>query len=156
MTLPVSERIAELVTERLFSDGTATGGVIRPTRIGGFQPKDYQLIITQGAKSPNDDLSCPGNPPAIAWDFPITIAGVLRQSETDETAIDTIKNTFEADVIKAINSGSAWWSWDGLAIDSKISGVSDYQAADGSGSGFEMTLTITYRVAENDPYEVMA
>jgi hypothetical protein len=151
---PISEQIAQLVYDRLFFDGTATGGVVRPTRIGNFQPKDSQIIITQGDKTPNDELSWPGNPPAIAWEFPFEIACVLRQSEADETPIDTLKNEFEANVIKALNIGSNWWAWNNLAVDSKISSVTDYQASDGSGSGFSITLTITYRVAENDPYEV--
>jgi hypothetical protein len=152
---PISEQIIQLLYERLELSGVAVGGVIRPTQTGGFQPKDYQIIITQGSKSPNDDLSYPGNPPAVAWDWPISIAAIVRQSEDDLTAIDTLKNQFCADVSKAITTGSQWWNWNNLAIDTKISDITDYQASDGSGSGCELTVTITYRVAEDDPYRAL-
>ena len=158
MATPILEQIAVIVRSRLAAISTGSGyettaaEAIRPTRISDRSPKDYQLIIKQGDKTPNDALSCPGNPAAVAWDQPFVIAGILRPSETSATAIDTFKNTFEADVIKSLTAPASWWNFGGLAMNSVISGVADYESSEGTEGGFMVTLTVTYRVSENDPY----
>ena len=158
MAIPVSEQIAVIIRNRLALISTAnsyettTTGVVRGTQRGDFQPKDYQIVLTQGNKTENKELSCPGSPPLVAWDQPFLIAGILRQSETDQTAIDTLKNVFEADVIKALNTGVAWWNMEAKAINSTVSGATWNQSDSGSDSSFELTLLVTYRTAENDPY----
>ena len=160
MATPVSERIVEVVRLRLaqisIDDGfeTTVSEVVRPKRLENPSPKDYQLVLSQGDKTENREHSCPGNPPIIAWDFPILIRGILRPSEENDTAIDTLKNTFEADVMKAVNTGNAWWNMSGLAINSRMSPVTDYESDDGAEGGFEITLTVIYRTDENDPYTV--
>jgi hypothetical protein len=162
MATPISEQIAVVVKSRLEAITTGNGyettqsGVIRPKRIETTQPKDYQITIAQGDKTPNEALSHPGNPPAICWDFPFTISGILRQSETDTTAQDTLKNTFEADVIKSLTSVSNWHTMGGLAINSTISNVEDYFDAEAEAGAFRVVLTVMYRVSENDPYTARA
>lgn len=160
MAYPVSERIVQAVRTRLLTiDGTGdfeteVESVNRPRRISTFSPKDYQIVVTQGNMTHNVELSHPGNPPAQAWDLPIIIAGILRPSESNTTAIDTLKNTFGADCILALTDATAWHTFGGLAINSMISDVEDYQADDGSASGFKMTVLVTFRVDENNPYTV--
>lgn len=147
MAEPVPERIAEHVRSRLAP--IAAGGAIRPTRLGDFQPKDYQVVITQGDVIRNPALDCPGNPPAIARVIPFIVAGILRPSEKLTTPIATLKNEFWSTCVKAINTGSAWWNWNGLAIDSQVSDVENYSDEDGN-SGFHLNLRITFRTDEND------
>jgi hypothetical protein len=146
----VAERIAEIVVDRLAIFGPI-GGVVRPTRLADHEIKDYQIVLTQGNKSPVDEFSCPGNPPLIAYELPFEIACILRPSEMEIQSADTLRNQFELDVIQSLTLASDWWTWNGLAIDSKISSIAPYQANDGSSSGFQLTLTVTYRVAENNP-----
>ena len=159
MPTAITEQIAVILKNRLAAistasgyETTASGGVIRPTRMGGFQPKDYQIIINQGDKTPNESHHHPGNPPATAYDMTFQIACVLRPSELDSTFADTLKNQFEADVIKSLAQGVAWWNFGGLAIDSRVEAVMDYESDDGSQLGFAVDFVVTYRVSENDPY----
>ena len=159
MATAITEQIAAIVATRLAAistgsgyETTVSGGVIRPTRLGGFQPKDYQIVFKQGDQEPMTEHDHPGNPPAVAWKVPFLIRGVLRTSELTSTAEDTLKNEFEADVRKSLAAGVAWWNFSGLAIDSGISGAEPYVSDDGTESGFQVTLDVTYRVSENDPY----
>lgn len=159
MALPISEQIAVKVKTRLQELTVANGyeteasGVVRPTRLGGFVPRDYLIVITQLDAKHNLPLSCPGNPPAKAWDVQFVVAGLLKTSETITTAIATLKNTFSADVQKALcDPAASWHNWDGLALNSNVGEVIETAAEDGSLVGFHTILTITYRTDEADPY----
>lgn len=160
MATSVAEQIAVKVRTRLLlideDSGyeTTAAAVERPRRVATFTPKDYNLILTQGNLSVVPELSHPGNPPATAWLLPFTIAGTLMPSSEVTTAVDTLKNQFWSDVVKALTNATSWHNWDGLAINSEISGVEDFQASDGSGAGFKVTLDVTFRTDEDDPYTV--
>lgn len=158
MATSIAEQIAVKVRTRLLII-TTTGGfentvnaVIRPKRTSNNNPKNYDVFVTQGTITRNEELSHPGNPPATAWVLPFKIAGTMRPSETLTTAIDTLKNQFWADCVKAINSGANWWTWDSLAIDSRIGDIEDYTADDGSAIGFGLNLFVTFRTDENNPF----
>jgi len=161
MALPISEQIAVKVRTRLGLISTDNGyevdvaGVYRPNKVAQFHPENYQVIVTQGDVSMNEELSHPGNPPATAWDLPFEIAGILRISDTNTTSLATHKNVFWADVVKALTDATAWYNWDQLAINSIISDVADYQDTDGN-SGFKLTLKVTFRTDETNPYNVRA
>ena len=164
MATPISEQIAVVVATRLGlitttnSYEVTTTGVIRPTREGGFQPKDYQLILTQGSKPINEEMSRPGNPPVTAYDMEFRISGIVRPSENDTTAIDTLKNTFEADVQKALATPVVgdWRQMENLAVNSNFNGVEVIESDDGSEGSFVFSLIVTYRTPDNDPYTVSA
>lgn len=162
MATAVSEQIAVVVATRLGLISTGNGyettasSVERPTVKGGFSPNDYQIVMTQGDITPDSELSHPGNPPATAWVMPIIIAGILRPSESDTTASDTLKNEFAADVIKSVGNATPWHTFGGLAINAAFGVVEDYQAPDGSGSGFKITLLVTFRTDETNLYNVRA
>lgn len=161
MASPICERIAVKVKVRLGlideDDGyeTTVSQVVRPTRLGGFTPKDYQLIVTQGNMIYNREQSRHGNPPAIAWVIPFIIAGVIKQNESDTTAVAALKNTFAADVIKAVTSVADWHNWDQLAIDTTFGNVDDYTGSDGQ-AGFKIGMNVLFRVDEDDPYTARA
>jgi len=154
---PISEQIAGKVRTRL-AGITIAGGyeltvseVVRPLRFDGWRPKNNQLIVTQGTLGRNDAMSCPGNPPATAYDLEFQIAGLLMPTESSVGRIDALRNTFAADTIKCLCTPAAsWHNWDGLAIDSTISQVEDVTTEEAS--GFKLTLTVVFRVSENDPY----
>jgi hypothetical protein len=156
----VAEQIAAKVRTRLTAISTVNGyettasQVIRPKRIETLEPRSYTIIIKQGDLTPNAGISCAGNPPAIGWNFPFEIVGIIRQSEKDITSQDTYKNQFHADVVKAICSPTDWHNWDGLAVNSMIGGVDDFQSGEGEDSAFIVQLTVMFRHDENDPYSV--
>lgn len=152
MNEPVIERIAVKIKQRLGIAVGATGGVVRPTRTGGFKPQDYQLVFAQESKTENVALSCPGNPPLKAWNVPFRIAAELLQSKHDKTAIDTLRNQFEAAVQEALTvSGSHYWAqWDGLAINSSLTNVDTYLDEGDQVAGFQTVLTVQYRTPENN------
>ena len=162
MATSVAEQIAVIVKTRLGLISTTSGyetttsGVKRPTQIATFRPEDYQIILTQGDITPNDEYSRPGNPPAQAWDMPFVIAAILRPSDESTTASDTLKNQFWADCVKALTNATPWHTFGGLAFNSKIGPVENYQSDDGSGSGFKLELMVQFRVDETNPYTARA
>lgn len=162
MALSVVEQIALKVKQRLqnvsSSNGyetTIAGNVVRPTRLWEGSPLNYQVIIAQGPMVRNEDLSYPANPPVVAYDLPFTIVGELRPSETDNTPIETLCNEFSADVHKAICTPVAdWHNWDGLAINTVIETVENTNSEEAA--AFKLEMTVTFRVAENNPFEARA
>jgi hypothetical protein len=156
MAISIAEQIAVKVKTRLglidADDGyeTTVAEVVRARRTGGFRPKDYQLIVTQGTITRNEAISCPGNPPAQGWNLPFVVAGLLRPADAATTPIDTLKNQFWADVVKALNNGNDWYNWDQLAVNSHITDVEDVTTDDSA--GFQLTLVVQFRTDENDPY----
>ena len=161
MATPISEQITIVVRDRLNAITTASGyettasDVVRPRRIETTRPKDYQIYVVPTGNPRNDALSHPGNPPAIAKDLTLEIRGILRQSETDSTAIDTMRLTFEADVEKAITSPANWHTMGGLAINAQTAQSVSYEN-DEESSYFVYELVVTYRHSEGDPYTVRA
>jgi len=153
VALPVVEQIAAQVRLRLAATQN-TSGAVRPGKIAAFRPRDYQIVVTQEENEPNFELSYPGNPPAQAYDATFLIAGELRPSDYSNEALDKLRNQFHADVVKAITQPALWHNWLGLAVDTRLGTVEPYQ--DEASSGFQMRLVITYRVSENNPYQVRA
>ena len=157
MATAILEQIAQKVVTRLASI-TVAGGyeftvseVVRGTRFGGFRPQHLQLVVNQGTLSRNEELSFPGNPPATAWEMPFEIVGLLMPSESDTNKIDLLRNQFSSDVVKALSTPAAsWHNWDGLAILSTISDIDDITQEESS--GFRLTMTVTYRTTEANPY----
>ena len=158
MATPISEQIAAKIATRLAGITVANGyeltvsEVARPLRFDGFRPQNNQLIVTQGNLTRNDELSAPGNPPATAYDLEFMIAGLLMPTESSTSKIDTLRNTFASDTIKAICTPAAsWHNWDTLAIDTKVGDVTDITTEESS--GFKLSLTVTFRTTENNPYQ---
>ena len=158
MATAISEQIVDKVRTRL-TGITVAGGyevtvseVVRPTRFGGFRPQNLQLIVTQGTLAKNQELSVPGNPPATAYDMEVVIAGLLMPTESTTSKIDALRNQFAADVIKAICTPQAsWHNWDTLAIDTQIGDVEEDTTEETS--GFKLSMIVTFRTTENNPYQ---
>lgn len=163
MSVAVIETIALELVDRL--EGLVNNGgtyntdvceVIRPTRFGSnWTPKDLQIVLTQGANDIVDELSYPGNPPAIARRQVFNIRCHIITDERSCDAVDTTINTFAADVIKIVCTPSEWHNFDGNAINAEWMSQEDIQA-DGGVDGVNVPLAITYRTSETDPYTVRA
>ena len=157
MSVAISEQIArELLTrlERLevaSAYNTTASEVVRPVRLGGFTPKDLQIVLTQDSPVRNEEIDCPGNPPRLGWDIQFNIRCHVMPSETSSTPVDDIINTMSADVVVAVCQDSNWQTMDSLAINSQWL---THENIDGDGSfdGVNIPLVVTYRVDETDPY----
>ncbi len=162
---PVSERIACELFDRLqllaaqYSVYTPVSEVIRPTRMGGYTPKHLQVVLTQNDPEVNEELGCPGNPPATAFNLLFNIRGHVMPSEKDTTVVDEIINTFDADIVRAVTDasfyGAMWYTLGGLAVNAEFQ-TRESIDADGSFVGFNLPLLVTYRTDENNPYNVRA
>lgn len=157
----VPQQIAEEIATRLTAVTVANGynvtvsGVVRSPRIWTGHPKDYQVIVTLEDVVRNEELTHPGNPPAVAFDLPVVLTGELRPSESASTPIDDLRHTFAADIIKGISTPAAsWHNWGGLAINTAIDDVRPYESDELT--GVQVRMTVTYRVSETDPYTVRA
>lgn len=128
---------------------------IRPTRLGTWTPQHLQIVLTQGSNEVVDELSYPGNPPAIARRQTFNIRCHILSDEQDIEAIETVINTFAADVVKAVCSVTEWYQFASNAINAEWLATEDI-AADGSLDGVNVPIAILYRTAENDPYTVRA
>lgn len=152
MPEPVVEQIMANVRSRVATVFVSH----RSTRVATWQPKDATVHVYQGAITPIPELMCPGNPAAMAYSVEAIVAGLVKPSDRDTTPVDTYRNRMGADIIKAITEPDMWHQWTGLAIDTVIGPVEEYTEETGGLPGVIVRLTITYRVSENDPYEVRA
>jgi hypothetical protein len=152
MSEPVAERIMQLVKARMSSFTTSH----RSTHIATWQPKDLEISIHQGDIEHNEELSYAGNPPVVARDLPAIVRGIVKPSDSETTAVDTYKNRFWAEIVKAACDADLWHQWGGLAINTVVGEVEGYTAEDGSVSGVQVTLLITFRTDENNPFNVRA
>jgi hypothetical protein len=152
MTEPVVEQIMSNVKTRMAAAFTA----YRSTRVASWQPKDLVVHVHQGALTPNVELSCPGNPPATAYDLEAIVAGIVKPSDAETIAVDTFRNRMGADIVKAATDAELWHQWGGLALNTIHGPIEDYMDETGGFAGVMVKFTITFRVDEDDPYQVRA
>ena len=160
-TTTVEERIAEVIEARLqllvagSSALAPVSEVIRPLRSGGYTPKDWQIVLTLGPKESVPDLNCPGNPPAMAYDQTYNIFCRVMASERDDTPVDAFVSAFLSEAQMAITNSTTWYQMNGYSIDAVFDSP-EYVEGGGGGDGATIPLRVTYRVSENNPYEVRA
>jgi hypothetical protein len=152
MSEPVVEQIMANVRTRMAAAFTA----FRSTRVATWQPKDLVVHVHQGTLTPNAELSCPGNPPATAYDLEAIVAGIIKPSDAETIAVDTFRNRMGADIVKAATDATLWHQWGGLALNTVHGPIEDYMDETGGFAGVMVKFTITFRVDENDPYQVRA
>ena len=143
----VVERIAEEIRDRLIASGIAVS-VTRPKLIDGEPVGNHKITVTQTDRTYNEELSCPGNPPAIAFDQTFLIAGELRPSEDAADSIDTLINAYESEIRRAITSVPDWHKFNGLAIDAQLNDTQKYTSD--TAEAVHVNLLVRYRHNEND------
>ena len=162
---PVSERIAKQLFERLqllaagYSDQFTASSVVRPLCNETETPKHLQIVLTQGSPAINEELMCPGNPPALCYQILFNIRCRVMLSEADTTPVDEIVNTMAAEVVRVVCDDSylsyQWHTMENLAVNSEWQPHENIDS-DGSFDGVNVPLLVTYRVSENNPFEVRA
>jgi hypothetical protein len=161
MANSVPELIAIELISRLESITTANGydmtaRVYRVNRdaANGWSPKNYDIVVVEGDEARNTEIDCPGNPPAVGYDFPISIQAYIRQSDRSTVPEQRLAKNFVANIRKAVATPSAWHTFGGNAINSDIGTASFFRSDDGSHSGMTMELMVMYRVSETNPFQV--
>jgi len=156
--IPVVERIAQAIKTRLGTVTTANGyqvqlaEVVRPLRRGEYIPRDKLCVLEQ-----EDPFDAPdaeyihGATPARIWVQPFVVTLFVQPDETDTTPVDTRVNLIRSEVERCLMSADL--TWGNLAYEhTHLAGASYFDSSDGSFSGVQITLEVTYRVPENDPY----
>lgn len=159
MSVSILESIADTLHDRLsamIGDSVTYPidviEVVRPTRYGGFTPKSKQIVITEGPESQIPELSCPGSPPAVAFERIFNIRCHLMPSERDTDGVDIVLNEFAANVMKCVCSpASSWHTLGGYALMAAWGNFQPF-VSDGGIEGINMPLRVMYRISENDPY----
>lgn len=158
-TTPIPELIALELVDRLWEISTANGyafdvtEVVRPNRNGdNWKHEDLSIGIIQGPQTRLENLDCPGNPPALAYQTTYTATCVLRESG-DPSAVD--ENKAAAAIVKAtVASANDWYSFGGNAIDAAFGDATPFSPGDGEVNGITVPIVVTYRISETDPFEV--
>ena len=162
---PVSERIASQLYSRLrllaagYSDQVLVPSVKRTDHADDGTPEHLQIVLTQGSPQRNEELDCPGNPPANAYDIQFNIRVRVMLSESDPTPEDEIVNTIAAEVVRVVCDDSylsyPWHTFENLAVNAVWQ---SHENVDGDElfDGVNIPLLVTYRVSETNPYEVRA
>jgi hypothetical protein len=163
MPTPVPELIAGVLLGRLSLITTANGYAftltecVRPTRGGeNWQRKHLGIGLLQTDSERVPELDCPGNPPAVAYSATFEVQCVCKDSETSTAAHATSENEMAAAAVKAITNASQWETMGGYAVDSMFGTHEPYRSPEGEMNGVKIPVIVTFRVSENNPFEVRA
>lgn len=147
-------RLNTLVDNTIYN--TKVKEVIRPRRLEDRTIRDRQIVMTDGQHDRVPDLDHEGNPPAEAWRITFNLYLHVQNDERKCESIDKVIHTFAADVKKAVCSvDTRWHTFGEKAIDASWQSMEAIQS-DGTFDGVNLPIAITYRVDEDDPYQVRA
>jgi hypothetical protein len=152
MANSVFSDILEEIVQRI-RDGGYIAEAVSPDLLDQYSPKDNQVIVTATGFTDNPLLSCQGNPPAQAFDASVSLICILRQSKVKDTKfMEERLSDFSGSVISALTAGASWWQLGGNAIDTRIQGIDKSVEGDGSYANHTISVLVTYRTDENDPF----
>jgi hypothetical protein len=147
-------RLRTLVNNTIYN--TKVTEVIRPRRLEDRTIRDRQIVMTDGPHDRIPELDHEGNPPAEAWRITFNLYLHVQNDERKCESIDKVIHTFAADVKKAVCSvDSRWHTFGEKAIDATWQSMESIQS-DGTFDGVNLPIAITYRIDEDDPYQVRA
>lgn len=152
MTTAVSDLVTQAIYDRL-SGAVEAVEVVMPEQLPSFSPQNNQVVIVPGNSEPVPELSCPGNPPAIAYQRPYVIICVVVQDEEALTSIDSLLAEFSAAVIATMTEATDWHNWGGNAMNSTLGGTERVISDTGSTAEHRVSMVVTYRVSETNPYQ---
>ena len=149
MGLSIVQKILAVFETRLAATPD-TAGVYRPTKQGDFPVKDKVIVITHDDIETDEELSCAGNPPKIAWVLPVKVAAIIEPDDDDTQAIDQRMNDFIVDVMDAVTIEGAWYQFGGNAINATLDPPTQFSPSDDTARGMMFTVRVTYRVDETN------
>ena len=154
IAIELVERLETITTDNDYNFDVAS--VERANRDGSnLTYKHLSVQVKQEESVRVPELDCPGNPPAIAYEITFTINCISRDSQGETDAYDTVANDMAAAVVAAITADtSTWYTMDGNARNSEIGNITPLSSAEGEVLGMAVPVLVTYRVSENNPYQV--
>src|SRR3990172_3996785 len=120
MATAVVEQIAQALVTQLETIRRSNGyevdvaEVVRPRRLGGFTPRDHQIVVMQEDPELLGEMEVENT--MLQWVQPFNLSCLIRTSETEIMPSDQTVNEFRSDVEKAVLSESAPAWWAGLAV----------------------------------------
>jgi hypothetical protein len=160
MSSTVAERILVKVAERLEAIKVADGyeidvlEVLRARRFDNESPRHLQCTVSLESLTPSDQLSHMGNPPAQGWDMVVRCGMIVTPPEDDHYPADDWRLVAYGAMSKAITAPTAWYHWDGLAVNSQILAPEFRRTAEQGQIGTHLLVNIQFLTDENDPYQV--
>ena len=149
MATSIVQNILAVAESRLAAtEGTL--GVYRPKKQGDFPVEDKIIVLTHEDIEQDEELSCAGNPPKIAWVLPVKVAAIIEPDDDDTQPIDQRMNDFIVLAMDAITEPDAWYQFGGNAIDAMLEAPIQYQPSDDTARGMMFTIRVTYRVDETN------
>ena len=124
-------------------------GVYQPKRDGGFPVRDKVIVLSHEDIEWDEDLSCPGNPPRIAWVLPVKVSCIISPDPDDTVSIAERANEFVVLAMDALTTPEAsWHQFGGNSIDAELGPPITIEPGDDTVRGVGFVVRITYRVEE--------
>jgi hypothetical protein len=147
----VNEKILREIVDRLEAYVPKKLEVYREVNdVEKMTPTDYQVVVKMLSNARVPTLDRIGNPPIIAYEMVVACYGQVVISETDPEPIEGHATELVGHIVKAITTGTSWYTFDGNAINSVVDEIS-VLGSTGYRSG-QVSFRVMYRVPENDPF----
>lgn len=161
MSDSIPERIALELIDRLENITTVNGyifnvaSVDRMTKdsLDGWTPRNLAIAVVQDDELPNDEHTHAGNPAAMAYDVTFNLHGFVRPSDHATETFSSTENAMVAAIKKAVvNNDTSWQTFGGISILADWVTTSPFQSPEGDHRGVTVSLVVTYRISETDPF----
>ena len=162
MSLPVIETIAKHIICRLENIQLKNGYAFNVAAVelltrdaDTYTPVPLSIVVDLVDETENEAHSCPGNPPAVAYDAQFMVHGYSRQLDRDDDLSNVhygvTRHQMQAAIQKAVTTPVAgdWVTWESNALTSSMTSKTKFEAPGHDGVTF--SLLVTYRTDEDDP-----
>jgi hypothetical protein len=149
---PIIEQIAQAIEAKLktvrssLETPTQKITVDRPARLDTINARHLSIIIVQDSADENDERPHPQYEEMHTFAIHILIV----PSDQDNEPVDTLINTFRADVTRALMDDA---QWGGLAVDSYTRPPEYFPVIAGEYAGLVLPFVVQYRSRLHNPYE---
>jgi len=157
MSYPVPERIMQTLKTRI--EAVTTGNsyevtvsqVVRPKRNASDSYSNNTVVLSSGDPERDEENDHSGNPIGLGYRLPVTIDCYLLPSDTDSTAIETLGYVLASEVQRGITNATNWQRFGSDATNAMFGNLEWSMPSDGGPASVRLNLSISYRIAENDP-----
>ena len=163
MSQPIIELIEEEIINRLeniqlkngYAFTVASVELVNRDLNSYPEPGPLAIIVDLTEEAENEEMSCPGNPPAVAYDASFMVHGYAQPVDRDDTLSNLnagiTRHQMQAAIHTALVTPTAgdWAQWEGNALTTSLQSKTKFE---GPGTdGVTVGMLITYRTDENDP-----
>lgn len=144
----IAQDIQDVVADVTAANGytVTVSGCLRPTRNDQVKIENYLVLLGQDDEEQDPDGPMGFDQRVQRFTLDLFVTDV---SEDATEPIDTVLNEFRGQVLRAVLANR---QWHGLAVDTVHESTEPFATADGGAEGLRMTLAVTYRHTEGDPY----